>query len=261
MLTAQWVDAVLAIALRASVAIRNCETKARGAMQLKSDQSPLTAADLASHQIVTEGLAQLTPELPVLSEESAGIDFELRRHWQRYWLVDPLDGTREFIAGNGEYTVNIALIDAGRPVLGVVTLPAQQRYYVGGVGVPARCDSKLIRAQVRRGERWQVLASRSHGAPQLAGFLARLGPHELSVSGSALKFCRLAEGSADLYPRFGPTSEWDTAAGQAVLEAAGGAVLTQELTPLSYNQRASTLNPDFIACGAGPRDWTSAWIR
>ncbi|HMA10506.1 MAG TPA: 3'(2'),5'-bisphosphate nucleotidase CysQ, partial [Steroidobacteraceae bacterium] len=200
-------------------------------------------------------LSALAPRLPVLSEESSEIPFAERGGWDRYWLVDPLDGTKEFISRNGEFTVNIALIEDHRPVLGVVHIPVSDTTYSG---IPGRGawreanDRGRLPIGVRRVVRppLRVVGSRSHGNPLLATALAALGPHELRPAGSSIKLCMVAEGSADLYPRLGPTSEWDIAAGQAVVEAAGGQVVRlQDGSSLRYNTGESLLNPDFLAYG------------
>jgi 3'(2'), 5'-bisphosphate nucleotidase len=221
----------------------------------KADNSPLTEADLRAHRLITAELGRLSPALPVLSEEAADIPFSQRSSWSRYWLVDPLDGTKEFVSRNGEFTVNIALIEAHRPVLGVVHIPVTDTTYSGIPGVGAwRSSHDRPRApiSVRRVVRppLRVVGSRSHGGAALEATLSLLGPHELRPAGSSIKLCLVADGSADLYPRLGPTSEWDIAAGQAVLEAAGGQVvrITDGLA-LQYNTRSEVLNPDFLAFG------------
>lgn len=232
-------------------------------VETKADNSPVTAADLAAHRIISAGLAALTPQIPVLSEEAADIPWSTRRTWTRWWLVDPLDGTREFIKKNGEFTVNIALIDAGVPVLGVVYAPALD-YMVSaerGVGAWMRSDGVDVPLASARPAPapLRVAASRSHLDERTRRVLERIGDHERLGLGSSLKFCRIAEGRADVYPRFGPTSEWDTAAGQAVLDAAGGCVLGLDGQPFRYNRGESLLNPDFIALGDPDlpwQDWT-----
>jgi 3'(2'), 5'-bisphosphate nucleotidase len=226
----------------------------------KADDTPLTVADLASHWVILESLAALTPAIPVLSEESVAVPFEERRAWQHYWLVDPLDGTKEFLAKNGEFTVNVALIADHEPVLGVVGVPARAVIYTGVSGTGAQRltrgkDPTVIRTRRPARTPVRVVGSRSHRGDSLDGFLARLGPHELLPIGSALKFCIVAEGDADVYPRLGPTSEWDTAAAHAVLVAAGGAVVTTSGARLRYNTKASILNPFFVAYGDPERDW------
>jgi 3'(2'), 5'-bisphosphate nucleotidase len=227
--------------------------------QAKSDQTPLTEADLRAHRLIVQRLAQLTPDVPVLSEEAADTSFAERSRWRRYWLVDPLDGTREFLSRNGEFTVNLALIDAHVPVLGVVHVPVTQTTYLGVAGGGAwrtrGAAQAPIRVAARSGTPVRVAGSRSHRGDSLDAFLARLGPHELLSLGSSLKFCLIAEGAADVYPRLGPTSEWDTAAAHAVVNAAGGAVLRLDGSPLLYNTRAELLNPFFVATGPRDHDW------
>ena len=234
------------------------------AVEAKADDSPLTAADLAAHRIICESLTALTPEIPVLSEESAAIDWESRRSWSRYWLVDPLDGTREFVKKNGEFTVNIALIEGHAPVLGVVHAPALD-YLVHaerGIGAFLRDGADDIAMLTRRPAMspLNVAASRSHLDARTLAVLERIGEHERIGLGSSLKFCRIAEGRVDVYPRFGPTSEWDTAAGQCVLECAGGAVLRLDGAALDCNRKASLLNPDFIALGDANSPWRT-WLH
>ena len=228
-------------------------------VERKDDRSPLTAADLAAHHLIVEGLSALTPDLPVLSEESAGVPWPERSRWTRYWLVDPLDGTREFVKRNGEFTVNIALIDDHRPVLGVVQVPVSGlvAWAVSGQGawqVVADGEPQRLRTRARA-EPLVVAGSRSHGDARQASLLDQVGRHEVVPLGSSLKFLRIAAGEADLYLRLGPTSEWDTAAAQCVLEEAGGAVLDLDGRPLACNTRDSLLNPEFFACGDPRTDW------
>ena len=221
------------------------------AVQRKDDNSPLTLADLESQRVIIEGLKRIAPEIPILSEESAAAPWTERQRWRELWVVDPLDGTREFVKRNGEFTINIALIVQHEPVLGVVCAPAQRLIYWGlrGGGAFTRAHDAEARAihTVPPQQPVRVLGSRSHQSPQTAAYLARLGPHVLSGMGSSLKFCLLAEGKAELYVRFGATSEWDTAAGQAVLEAAGGHVTRLDGHRLRYNCRESLINGDFVA--------------
>jgi 3'(2'), 5'-bisphosphate nucleotidase len=230
-------------------------------VEYKSDDSPITRADRAAHEILSAGLRQLTPEIPVLSEESAEEHaYEVRRGWREFWLVDPLDGTREFISRNGEFTVNVALIRDHRPVLGVVAAPVLNLVYYGIAGHGAFVEQAAGAARpihVRRpaASPLVIVGSRSHRGDSLDAVLARIGVHEMRPMGSSLKFCLVAEGTADLYPRLGPTSEWDTAAAQAVVEAAGGAVTTLDGQALRYNERDTLLNPNFLAFGDASRDW------
>ncbi|MCM2355640.1 MAG: 3'(2'),5'-bisphosphate nucleotidase CysQ [Arenimonas sp.] len=232
-------------------------------VETKDDDSPLTQADLASHRIIVAGLHALAPDIPVLSEEDAGIPWETRRQWPRHWLVDPLDGTREFVKKNGEFTVNIALVEDGRPVLGVVYAPVFDYllHAERGVGAFLRQGGEDIALSTRRPATapLRVAASRSHLDPRTAAALERMGDTERHGLGSSLKFCRIAEGCIDVYPRFGPTSEWDTAAAQCVLEAAGGVVLRLDGTPLDYNRKDNILNPDFIALGDADLPWRD-WL-
>jgi 3'(2'), 5'-bisphosphate nucleotidase len=229
-------------------------------VETKADNSPLTAADRAAHDTIAEALARLTPGIPLWSEESATIPWETRRHWSEFWLVDPLDGTREFIKRNGEFTVNIALVHKHTVVLGVVHAPVLGRDYCGYAGGAAqRTDPgqppREIKVRQPASPPVRVAGSRSHRGASLDGFLERLGAHEFVSMGSSLKFCLVAEGTADVYPRLGPTSEWDTAAAQAVVEAAGGRVIDLDGQPLRYNTRAEVLNPHFLTTGDPDRDW------
>ncbi|MBS0571332.1 MAG: 3'(2'),5'-bisphosphate nucleotidase CysQ [Proteobacteria bacterium] len=229
------------------------------AVEEKSDHSPLTAADLAAHRAILAGLQALAPEIPVLSEESGEqMAWSVRRTWDRYFLVDPLDGTREFVKRNGEFTVNIALIEGHAPALGVVHAPALGETYWAWSGGHAHFEAKSQSGHLRtraRATPLVVAGSRSHGDPRMAAALDKLGPHQLLPLGSSLKFCRAARAQVDLYVRYGPTSEWDTAAGQCVLEQAGGAVRRMDGSPLGYNTKDSLLNPDFLACGDASVDW------
>lgn len=226
----------------------------------KSDDSPLTKADLASHRLIVAELERLWPEIPVLSEESANIPWETRKQWQRYWLVDPLDGTKEFINRNGEFTVNIALISDHQPIVGVVHVPVTDVSYFGARGLGAwrqEVAEEAIPMSIRQpaADPAVIVGSRSHANPELAQQLEALGPHELISMGSSLKFCRVAEGLADFYPRLGPTCEWDTGAAQAVVEAAGGQVVKIDGTPLDYNNKEAFLNPYFFVLGDPDKAW------
>jgi 3'(2'), 5'-bisphosphate nucleotidase len=226
----------------------------------KADSSPLTKADLASHDVIDAALTKLWSDIPVLSEESADIPWDTRKNWQQYWLVDPLDGTKEFINRNGEFTVNIALIRDHQPVMGVVYVPVTDVCDFGARGVGAWRQQGTLAAtaiDVRQpaAEPAIIVGSRSHANPELASQLNQLGPHELISMGSSLKFCRVAEGLADFYPRLGPTCEWDTAAAQAVVEAAGGQVVKIDGSPLTYNTKEEYLNPFFFVFGDPAREW------
>lgn len=256
---AKLVEPVIATAIRAGAAIMEIYAT-NFDVEAKDDDSPLTLADMAAHRCIMEGLRALTPDIPVISEESGLPDFEVRSAWRRYWLVDPLDGTREFVKKNGEFTVNIALIDDHRPVLGVVHVPVLEKTYVGceGRGAVLRIangDSHPIRIAVESASPVRVVGSRSHRGSSLDGFLEKLGNFEMVPMGSSLKFCLVAEGAADIYPRLGPTSEWDTAAAQAVVEQAGGTVLQLDGKPLIYNAKPDILNPHFMVVGPQDHDW------
>ncbi len=229
----------------------------------KADESPLTAADLASNRAIVDGLKELTPELPILTEESSEIPYAERQGWNEYWLVDPLDGTKEFVKRNGEFTVNIALIRDHVPVLGVVHVPVFDTDYYGTAdsGAYRRVkDARPDRLTPSRlsGGPVRVVGSRSHRGSSLDAYLEKLGAHEMVPMGSSLKICLVAAGEADVYPRLGPTCEWDTAAAQAVVEAAGGSVVNaDDGQPLRYNTKEPYLNPFFIVYADDSRNWTS----
>lgn len=223
----------------------------------KADCSPLTQADMLAHQCISKNLAALTPQTPVVSEEDEQ-SLQYRRPTGDFWLVDPLDGTKEFLAQSGEFTVNIALIRNGRAILGVVTAPAIGHAYWGAEGLGAFRETEHGIETIRvtsagaSGKPLRVIASKSHMNSETAAFVSQLGPCELLQAGSSLKFCRIAEGAADIYPRLGPTSEWDTAAAQAIVEAAGGQVSTLDGIALRYG-KPDLLNPYFVASN-GPRN-------
>lgn len=255
-------EAVLALAQKAAAGILAVYDSASfaddAAIEQKEDRSPLTAADLASHRCIVAGLQALTPDVPVLSEESSQLDIAGRRAWKTFWLVDPLDGTREFIKRNGEFTVNIALVDDGVATFGVIQQPVTGSLWHGAPGHGAfrrapgqdgRAADSAIHVRSPAHAPLRIAASRSHRDGRTQALLDALPGSEVVGCGSSLKFCRIAEGGIDLYPRFGPTSEWDTAAGQAILEAAGGAVLDPRGRPFRYNQRDTLLNGDFLAFG------------
>jgi 3'(2'), 5'-bisphosphate nucleotidase len=242
---------------------RHYKSSEAGEFEAKGDESPLTKADLDSHVILESGLAALTAGIPILSEESTEITVSERLAWTRYWLVDPLDGTREFLERSGEFTINIALIDGHAPVLGVLYLPLEHRAYVGIPGESARCyeyradgqwTSRALQTRsLGAGESLTLLASRRHRGPRFESCLAWLqhnwGTIKRQNSGSALKFCQLVEAQGDIYPRFSPCCEWDTAAGHALLEAAGGSLLGMDGMPLRYNCTESLYSPNFYALG------------
>ena len=224
----------------------------------KDDSSPLTQADLASHHCIVDGLRELTPHMPVLSEESSEEEKLNRISWQTYWLIDPLDGTKEFVKKNGEFTVNIALVTNQQPVFGVVYAPALDVTYWGDKSSGAFksedgfVKSLKVRPRSASIANWVVVGSRSHHSDEFKAFIEDYADAAIVSMGSSLKLCLIAEGKADLYPRLGLTSEWDTAASQAVVEAAGGQVLAfPEMKPLGCNQNAdSLLNPPFLVCAS-----------
>jgi len=246
----------------------------------KADRTPLTQADLRSQQQILDGLAQLTPGIPVVAEESATVPWTERRHWSELWLVDPLDGTREFVSRNPEFTVNIALVRDHRPVLGIVHVPAQSKdYYAyrtgayrtgayrtgayangnaeGGCAFRQKAGEAAtpIRVAKRAEEPLRIVGSKSHRGDSLDALLTKVGPHVLKPIGSSLKLCLVAEGSADFYPRLGPTMEWDTAAAQAVAECAGAQVVDLQGKVLRYNAHEDLLNPHFLAFADTSRNW------
>ena len=265
------VDGISDIARHAGEAILEVYERADHEVQTKDDNSPLTAADHAAHHIIVDGLHALAPDIPVLSEESEVPDYDVRRKWSRYFLVDPLDGTKEFINRNGEFTVNIALIEEGAPVLGVVFVPVKNVLYAGwctadektawvergGERQPIR--TRAVKSRLRECRPLTVVASRRHGGEALAGLMTVLEQHfsELDTAnmGSSIKLCLVAEGEADFYPRLAPTSEWDTAAAHAVVVAAGGKVVDTRFAALRYNAKEDILNPFFYVIGDPSFPW------
>jgi 3'(2'), 5'-bisphosphate nucleotidase len=226
---------------------------------LKSDASPLTRADMASHHLILEGLKRLTPTVAVLSEESKEVPYEQRQDWETFWLVDPLDGTKEFIKRNGEFTVNIALITNRLAVLGVVHAPALALTYYAAQGEGAfkqNAGEKPVMISVDPDylDKPRIVASRSHAGPELEKLLKKVGDYECVSTGSSLKFCLVGDGTAQLYPRLGPTMEWDTAAGQCIVEVAGGTVRTLRGEPLRYNKPV-LLNPSFMVSANSGLVW------
>ncbi len=227
----------------------------------KDDRSPLTRADMGAHDLIVSALQAMTPDIPVLSEESQAAPYDVRQTWRRFWLVDPLDGTKEFIKKNADFTVNIALIDGGVPILGVVHAPALGITYYGEAGVGAFKQTSQtsqaptpIAVGAYHATDFRVVASRSHGSEALDRFLDKIGATARVSRGSSLKLCLVAEGAAHLYPRLGPTMEWDTAAGQAVVTAAGGSVTDLQGTPLRYN-KPDLHNPNFMVVGSPAFPW------
>jgi 3'(2'), 5'-bisphosphate nucleotidase len=261
--TIELLKEVAQIAIQAGEATLEIYSRVDPGVTYKKDDSPLTAADLASHEQIMVGLRKLTPDIPILSEEGAESPYSERRDWARFWLVDPLDGTKEFIKKNGEFTVNIALVDVGVSTLGVVYAPVLSRGYLGAQELGAWQQEgdgewKPIRAKGTGQSSLAVVASRSHAGEALKAFLAEFPKHHLVSLGSSLKLCLVANGVADLYPRLGPTMEWDTAAAHAVVSAAGGEVLDFSGEPLRYNKE-NLLNPYFIVLGERAVPWREAF--
>jgi 3'(2'), 5'-bisphosphate nucleotidase len=235
------INSICEIALRAGRAILEIY-ESKFTVELKDDKSPLTAADKASHEIICENLRALYPDIPVFSEEGKKIPYEKRKDWKHFWLVDPLDGTKEFVKRNGEFTVNIALIEQNKPVLGVIYVPVQNILYyaVEGKGAWKQNGGKATKTihvkKIPEAEGLIVVKSRSHPSEKLQAFLDKLHIKEELPRGSSLKLCAVAEGSADIYPRLGPIWEWDTAAGHAIINEAGGHVVNQAGVSLRYNK-------------------------
>ncbi len=233
----------------------------------KNDNSPLTSADLASHNLIIERLQKLTPNIPILSEESSAIPYRERSKWTNYWLIDPLDGTREFIKRNGEFTVNIALITNQTASLGVVYIPVQDISYFASKGIGAfkqEQNMPAVRINTRHStpdDTPTICGSRSHAGKSLQMLLSQIGEYELISMGSSIKSCLVAEGAADIYPRFGPTSEWDTAAAHCVVDEAGGMLVDTDMEPLLYNTKDSLLNPSFIVVGDLNDQWREFLLR
>jgi len=252
---ATYMQLVVGIAHRAGAAIMEVYRSDDVGQTSKTDNSPLTLADLAAHRIIVEELTRLTPEIPILSEEAADILYPVRSQWTRFWLVDPLDGTKEFIKRNGEFTVNIALIENGEPVMGVVYAPVLDVCYCGARGAGAFVQRGNTAAQPinvkphTAGEPINVVASRSHSDARTEALLEQLGDHHCVSMGSSLKLCLVAEGTAHFYPRLGPTMEWDTAAAHAVVNAAGGIVCNMKGEELRYN-KLDLHNPEFLVLPA-----------
>ncbi|HXH55256.1 MAG TPA: 3'(2'),5'-bisphosphate nucleotidase CysQ [Gammaproteobacteria bacterium] len=255
MLYRDWIPKILSVALEAAEAIVDIYDRNAYQVKEKLDTSPVTEADLCAHQIIQKGLFSIDPTLPLLSEEGDTIPDEIRSRWSRYWLVDPLDGTREFIKGSGEFTVNIALIENHSPVLGVVVVPVHRHAYwaIQGEGAYAKlAAADPVRIHTNRFPKspLKVAASRrlnQNTKPDWGALMNRLNQPELVYCGSAWKICLVATGEVDLYPQFGPTSEWDTAAGQCILEAAGGQLVDFAGRPLQYNVKPTLENPAFFA--------------
>jgi 3'(2'), 5'-bisphosphate nucleotidase len=255
----QWLDAVIDIAHDAGKKILDIYVTDFD-ISHKHDNTPLTEADMAAHKTIENGLRGLDCDYPILSEESSHIGFSERSQWTTYWLVDPLDGTREFIKKNGEFTVNIALIHEHKPVLGVIYVPVSGDCYFAAKTCGAYRqlrdqEAVAIHTRTKPRDMTIVAGSRSHRGDSLNEFLNKIGKYDIVSMGSSLKSCLVAEGKADIYPRLGPTSEWDTAAAQCIVEEAGGKILDLEMQPMRYNTKRSLLNPYFLVIGDTEFNW------
>lgn len=236
-------------------------------VEYKADQSPVTTADMVAHNTIYHALKHLTPEIPILSEELASISFVERQRWHRYWLIDPLDGTKEFMDKNGEFTINIALIENHVPMLGVVYAPAFDFCYFAGTNQGAFKQIAEQNAELLQASLWKknssiiIAVSRRHGTDLIQDFCNQFPALSLIRCGSALKFCWLAEGFADIYPRLSPTSEWDTAAGQCILREAGGSLIDAQGQILRYNTKPSLRNLPFLAVGDKSHSWANYFVK
>ncbi len=254
---------VIEIARSAGQLILDIYQKKQYEEYTKSDETPVTSADIAAHKLITERLSELTPDIPVLSEEAADISLEKRAQWQRYWLVDPLDGTQEFIARSGDFATIIALIDNNKPTMGVVYGPVSGvTYYAysgkGAWKIPDMSESVKIHTHKheQHGQNIAIAISRRQDINRVTSRMSSAWNYELIPLGSAaLKACLVAEGAVDCYLRLGPTGEWDTAATQCIVEEAGGRILSTQLEPLSYNERETLENPNFIVLGDEALPW------
>ena len=246
------------IAIQAGIVI-NTYYKLKTEVSFKKDRSPLTEADLASNKFIINSLSEIDKDIPILSEESL-VDWNVRKNWTRYWLVDPLDGTKEFINQNGEFTVNIALIEKNEPIIGVIYAPALSTLYYASKNKGTYklfCDQKInslsdstriITNHKKSSDHFKVFKSRSHSNEEFENWVKDyVDDYELIEKGSSIKFCKLAEGKADLYPRFGSTSEWDIAAGHIILTEAGGVLESVDHKKILYNNKETVINPHFIA--------------
>jgi len=262
-------DDVIQIAKQAGDKILEIYNSEDFDIQIKGDDSPLTKADLAAHNIIVDFLEEKYPEIPCLSEESTGIEFDQRKSWQQCFIIDPLDGTKEFIARNGEFTVNIALQKEGKPLLGVIYVPVADVVYYAAEGIGAFKQEKNQQAQsikVRSlkqkdgKDHFTVVASRRHGLDKVETLCQNFASYDLTSRGSSLKMCMVAEGAADLYPRLALTSEWDTAAAQAIVEQAGGKIVQLDFSDMTYNQKESLLNPFFLVLGDPNFNWINELV-
>jgi len=229
-------------------------------VELKHDKSPVTTADIAANNYIEEQLSKLTPDIPRISEESENTSYQERKHWQTFWLIDPLDGTREFVKNRPDFTVNIALVHQQQPILGSIYLPmADQLYYATSGDHSYRQDQANNPSEIHVAKDLEsiprICGSRYHTGESMQTFLNAVGEHELIARGSSIKSCLIAEGSAHIYPRFGPTWEWDTAAAQCIIVQAGGHLTTLDMQALTYNKE-SLLNPQFLAFASKEHNWS-----
>ncbi|EGQ8017994.1 MULTISPECIES: 3'(2'),5'-bisphosphate nucleotidase CysQ [Vibrio] len=260
---------VIEIARSAGQMILEIYEKKQYEAYIKSDETPVTSADIAAHKFITERLSDLTPDIPVLSEEDADISLEQRAQWERYWLVDPLDGTQEFIARSGDFATIIALVDNNRPTMGVVYGPVSGvTYYAyngkGAWKIPDMSDSVKIHTHKHEQPEQSIAIaiSRRQDINRITNRMSSAWNYDLIPLGSAaLKACLVAEGAVDCYLRLGPTGEWDTAATQCIVEEAGGRILSTQLEPLSYNERETLENPNFIVLGDADLPWNEILQR
>ncbi|MDD7805805.1 MAG: 3'(2'),5'-bisphosphate nucleotidase CysQ [Endozoicomonas sp. (ex Botrylloides leachii)] len=263
------ISAIKHIAHQAGQAILDVYGKKQRSIKEKPDQTPVTEADLLANEIILAGLNAVQPHYPILSEESAHQPLAQRKRWQRHWLVDPLDGTQEFINRNGQFTVNIALMEANYPILGIVYAPTTHTFYWGGEHYGSFRQEKsgevksITTRRIAKGQKITTLGSRSYSNSASNKFIEKLHSYFESIQffqvGSSLKGCKIAEGSADIYPRLGPTSEWDTAAVQAIIEGAGGSVLNRYGRRFKYNYKESLTNDIFVMLGDPKIDWHRFW--
>ncbi|HHX8498219.1 3'(2'),5'-bisphosphate nucleotidase CysQ [Vibrio diabolicus] len=260
---------VIEIARSAGQMILEIYEKKQYEAYTKSDETPVTSADIAAHKLITERLSELTPDIPVLSEEDADISLEQRAQWERYWLVDPLDGTQEFIARSGDFATIIALVDNNKPTMGVVYGPVSGVTYYAYSGkdawkIPDMSDSVKIHTHKHEqpGQSIAIAISRRQDINRITSRMSSAWNYDLVPLGSAaLKACLVAEGAVDCYLRLGPTGEWDTAATQCIVEEAGGRILSTQLEPLSYNERETLENPNFIVLGDADLPWNEILQR
>ncbi len=254
MLSLKQIDSLIEISKEAGEAIMNIYSTNYD-YAIKKDDSPITIADTTSNDIISDSLRSLTPNIPILSEENSDIPYEERYLWETYWLVDPLDGTKEFIQRNDDFTVNIALIQNNRPVFGVIYIPATKELFWGtkangSYHIDDKGHQTSINVSQKTGESIRLAMSRSHPSDELNKIMSKIKKKEVITAGSSLKFCLVANGSADCYPRFGPTSEWDTGAGEAIVIFAGGYVCQEDGQQILYNKKRNYINSSFIVANS-----------